>query len=94
MSIRTFRNKVLRYKFGLAGLRSMRGPRRLRRSLHRFAKSEAERQSRLGLTDAARTRAAQDRRASSSAAKPGALSTVKNVARSLFNKAFGRKNGG
>lgn len=41
MSIRTFRNKVIRTKYGLDGLRAARGPRRVRRSLFRIAKHRA-----------------------------------------------------
>lgn len=89
MSIRTSRNKVLRYRFGLEGLRSMRGPRRIRRSLARLAKVEAERRERSGLSAAAKAKAVESRRPVVS--KPGAFSSVTKAARSLFNWVLGRR---
>lgn len=93
MSIRTFRNKVLRYKFGLDGLRSMRGPRRYRRSLRRFAAAQEKLREKSNQEAAARAKSIQNRIASSSSAKSGVLGGVAKAARSLFNKAFGRQKG-
>lgn len=92
MSIRTFRNRVVRYKFGLAGLRLMRGPRRYRRSMYRLAEAEAKKREARNPEATARAKAIQNRKPSSSA-KPTAFGGVVRAVRSIFNKAFGRQKG-
>lgn len=91
MSIRTFRNRVVRYRFGLAGLRLMRGPRRYRRSLHRLAEAEAKKRAASGMFAAAKAQAAANRKASSSTQKPSVLGRIATGLRRFAVKAFSQK---
>lgn len=92
MSIRTFRNGVLRYKFGLDGMRTLRSQERLNLAMRRHAMRAALRREFERLDATARAKAAENRKPSSSA-KPSAFSGVLRSAGRLLNKAFGRKQG-
>lgn len=83
MSIRPFRNSVLRYKFGLSGLRSLRGNRRIRRSMFRIAAFRKAAKEQADAAEQARQRGIEQRAAS--ARKPGLFSRLA----SMFSRKVG-----
>ena len=88
MSIRTFRNGVLRYKLGLDGLRAFRSPRKTRGTLRKLAAYEkAKREAtRRAAEKAAETLLGHGRRAER---KKPLLERASRFIRSFFSRKVG-----